>query len=79
MTTHTQTATRRGVPWILWPFAALWDLLALVLRCTGRVVAAVMGFALMVIGLVATLTVVGAPVGIPLVILGFLLMLRSIF
>lgn len=79
MTTQAQTTTRRQVPWILWPFAALWDLLTFILRLTGRLVAAVLGFALMVIGLVATLTVVGAPVGIPLIVLGFLLMLRSVF
>lgn len=79
MTTQTQTATRRGVPWIFWPFAALWDLLTFILRLTGRLLAGVLGFALMAVGLVATLTVVGAPLGIPLVILGFLLMLRSIF
>lgn len=77
--TQPQATTRRTVPWFLWPFAALWDLLALVLRLTGRVVAGVLGFALMVLGLVATLTVVGAPLGIPLVVIGFLLMLRSIF
>jgi hypothetical protein len=79
MTTQARTTTRRQVPWILWPFAALWDLLTFILRLTGRLFAGVLGFALMTVGLIATLTVVGAPVGIPLVILGFLLMLRSIF
>ncbi|MGH7545430.1 MAG: hypothetical protein ACREKI_04530 [Gemmatimonadota bacterium] len=77
--TQPQATTRRAVPWFLWPFAALWDLLAIVLRLTGRVVAGVLGFALMMLGLVATLTVVGAPVGIPFIVLGFLLMLRSVF
>lgn len=77
--TQPQATTRRDVPWFLWPFAALWDLLALVLRFTGRLVAGVLGFILMVLGVVATLTVVGAPVGIPLILLGFLLMLRSVF
>lgn len=72
-------ATRRTAPWFFWPFAALWDFLAFILRATGRLVGALLGFTLMVVGLVATATVVAAPVGIPLVLLGFLLMLRSLF
>ena len=71
--------TRHSAPWFLWPFAALWDLLAFILRLTGRVVAAVVGLALMILGIVITITVVGAPVGIPLFIVGLLLLIRSIF
>ena len=66
-------------PWFLWPFVALWDLLAFILSLTGRLVAAVLGLALMIVGIVLTVTLIAAPVGIPLIILGFLLMLRSIF
>lgn len=73
------TNARKRTPWFLWPFAALWDLLAFVLRLTGRVVAAVIGLVLMIVGVLLTMTVVGAPVGIPLGVLGFLLLLRSIF
>ena len=72
-------ATRHTAPWFFWPFAALWDFLTFILRATGRLLGALLGFALMVVGLVATATVVAAPVGIPLVLLGFLLMLRSLF
>lgn len=72
-------ATRHTAPWFFWPFAALWDFVAFVLRATGRLVGAILGFLLMALGLVATATVVGAPIGIPLVLLGFLLMLRSLF
>lgn len=72
-------ATRHTVPWIFWPFAALWDFLAFILGLTGRVVAAVIGLGLMALGIVFTVTVVGAPVGIPLIVLGFLLMLRTVF
>ncbi len=71
--------SRRSVPWFLWPFAALWDLLTFILRMTGRVVAAILGLVLMALGILGTATVVGAPIGIPLVLLGFLLMLRSVF
>ena len=64
---------------LLWPFTALWSLLGLVLRLTGRVLAAILGLAFMIIGISLTFLVVAAPVGIPLIILGFLLTIRSIF
>lgn len=73
------TSAREQVPWIFWPFAALWDLLAFVLRLTGRILAGVIGLVLAVVGVLLTMTVVGAPVGIPLVILGVLLLIRSLF
>lgn len=69
----------RKYPWILWPFVALWDLLTFILRLTGRLVAAILGLVLMIVGLVLTVTVVAAPVGIPLIIFGFLLMVRGMF
>ncbi len=73
------TLERRRVPAPLWPFHALWRLLTYILGVTGRVLAAVIGLVLMMVGLLVSVTVVGAPVGIPLVVLGFLLLLRSVF
>jgi hypothetical protein len=70
---------KQKTPWFLWPFVALWDLLALILNLTGRLVAAILGLVLMIVGIILTVTLIAAPVGIPLIILGFLLMLRSIF
>lgn len=70
---------RQSAPWFLWPIAALWDLLAFVLRLTGRLVGVILGVVLMVLGGVVTMTVVGAPVGIPLFVLGLLLLVRSLF
>lgn len=70
---------RRRPPWILWPFVALWDLLALILRLTGRVVGVTLGLVLMIVGLVLIFTVVALPIGIPLLVLGGALMLRSVF
>ena len=70
---------KRQTPWIFWPFVALWDLLAFILGMTGRLVAALLGFVFMVIGVLLSLTFVGAIIGIPLVIFGFLLMIRGIF
>jgi len=72
-------SVNRTVPWFLWPFVAVWDLLALVLNITGRILAAILGVGLMVVGIALTMTGAGAPVGIPMAILGFLLMIRSIF
>jgi len=74
----TQPA-RHSAPWFFWPLAALWDLLAFVLRLTGRLIGAIIGLVLMIVGIVITLTVVGAPLGVPLFILGLLLLMRSLF
>jgi hypothetical protein len=70
---------RNTVPWFLWPLAALWDLLALVLSITGRLLALILGVALMVIGIALAMTMALAPLGIPLAILGLLIMIRSVF
>jgi hypothetical protein len=74
MNTHTEST-----PWFLWPFKALWDLLALIIKLTGRLVAAVIGLAIMVAGFVLTITVIASPIGIPMMVFGFLLMVRGIF
>jgi hypothetical protein len=70
---------RRGVPWFLWPFWAIWRLVIVIIELTGRLVGAVLGLVLMIVGVVVSLTVIGAIVGIPLLIFGFLLILRSLF
>ncbi len=69
----------RRVPWYLWPFHAVWRLLSFVLTATGRLLCAILGIALIVVGTVLALSVVGAPVGVPLVLLGFLLLVRALF
>jgi hypothetical protein len=71
--------TRKKTPWFLWPFAMVWNLLTWILGLTGRLIAAVLGLLLLIVGIILTVTLILAPVGIPLAILGFLLMLRSIF
>lgn len=70
---------RRRVPWIFWPFVALWRLLAGILGLTGRIIGAVLGLVLVIAGFAVSLTVIGAVIGIPLMLFGFLLMVRSIF
>lgn len=72
-------SVRESAPWFLWPFAALWDLLACILRVTGRLVGVLLALALMATGVAATMTVVGAIVGVPLFTLGLLLLVRSLF
>ena len=67
---------RKQTPWFLWPFAALWQLTAGILTLTGRLVAALLGLVIMIVGVVLTITVIGAIIGIPLIIFGFLLVVR---
>ncbi len=69
----------RRTPWFLWPFVALWRLVAGIIAVTGRLLAAVIGLVLMIVGVILTVTVIGAVVGIPLIIFGFLLVLRGFF
>jgi len=74
MTTHS-----KQIPWYLWPFAAIWKLLAVIVELTGRLVAMILGILLIIVGLLVSLTIVGAIVGIPLAIVGLLLFLKGMF
>jgi hypothetical protein len=70
---------KQQIHWILWPFVALWKLLAGLITVTGRLVAVILGAALMLLGGLVSLTVVGAVIGIPLAVLGLLIILRGLF
>ena len=70
---------KKTVPWFMWPFMAIWNLLALILNLTGRIIAGILGVVLMIVGIAVTVTVVGAPVGIPVAFIGLLLTIRSVF
>lgn len=72
-------STQSHVPVLLWPFYAVWRLLTFVLTVIGRLVCALFGIGLMIMGVAITLSVVGAPLGIPLASLGFLLLIRAVF
>jgi len=74
MTTH-----KRHIPWYLWPFAAIWKLLEVIVELTGRLLAMILGIVWMIVGVLISLTFVGAIVGIPLAIVGLLLFLKGIF
>ncbi len=73
------TETKQHIPWFLWPFAALWKLLAVIVELTGRFLAMVLGLVFILVGAIVSLTVIGAIIGIPLAIIGLLLLLRGIF
>ncbi|MFN8414441.1 MAG: hypothetical protein U0Z26_18825 [Anaerolineales bacterium] len=75
MTTHHKT----HIPWFLWPFVAIWKLIAGIVEFTGRFVAMILGIVFILVGVIISLTIVGAIVGIPLAIVGLLLLLRGIF
>ena len=73
------TDVRHHTPWYLWPFVAIWKVLATIVEMTGRLLAMILGIVLMLVGFLVSLTIVGAIVGIPLAIVGFLLFVRGIF
>lgn len=64
---------------LLLPFRGLWELIGLVIKLAGRLIAAVLGFALMVAGAVLCVTVVGTVIGLPLIALGFAMIIRGFF
>lgn len=70
---------KRAIPWYLWPFAAIWRLLATIVELTGRFVAMIVGLVLLIVGALVSFTIIGAIVGIPMAIIGILLFLRGIF
>ncbi len=69
----------RQIPWILWPFYAIWRIVTFIFELTGRIICAIIGLALMAAGVAITITVVAAPIGIPIVAFGFLLLVRALF
>ena len=52
--------TKKSIPWYAWPFVALWKLIAGIVALTGRLVAVILGLALMLAGILVSLTIVGA-------------------
>jgi hypothetical protein len=73
------TEARHHTPWYLWPFVAVWKLVATIVEMTGRLLAMILGIVFMLVGVLVSLTIVGAIIGIPLAIVGFLLFIRGIF
>ncbi len=70
---------KRKIPFLLWPFWALFQLVLWILKFTGRLVGAILGLVIAIVGVVLTITVIGAIIGVPLVLLGVMLMGKAIF
>lgn len=75
----TEHRHNHHIPWILWPFYAIWRLVIAIVAGTGRLVAVILGLVFLIVGVVLTITVIGAIVGVPFIIFGLLLMLRGLF
>jgi hypothetical protein len=69
----------KKTPWYLWPFAAIWNLVAYIVKLTGRLVAVLLGFVLLILGVVLTVTVIGAIIGVPLGVIGVLMIIRGLW
>ncbi len=70
---------RKHAPWFLWPFIAIWNLIAWIVGLTGRLVAIIIGGVLLIVGAILTVLIVTAPIGIPLALLGLLLVIKGLF
>jgi hypothetical protein len=70
---------RKKTPCLLWPFVALWDLVIWIVSLTGRLVAVVLGLALLLVGGILTALVITAPLGIPLALFGLLLVVKGLW
>jgi len=73
------TNQKKRVHWLLYPFWLIWRLVIWIIEATGRIIGAILGLTVMVLGVLLTLTVIGAIIGIPLITFGFLLIIRSLF
>ncbi len=69
----------KQIPWLLWPFYAIWRVVTFILELTSRIICALIGLALMAAGVAITVTIVAAPIGIPIAAFGFLLLVRALF
>jgi hypothetical protein len=63
---------------LLWPFVALFRLLAGILILGGRFLVMVLGMVLIFVGVLISLTIVGAIVGIPLALVGLMMVVRGL-
>lgn len=64
---------------LLFPFIAIGKLVECIIKMTGRLVAIILGFVCVIIGVILGLTVIGAIIGIPLAILGVTMIVRGFF
>jgi len=64
---------------LFWPFSAFWKLVGSIMNLTGRLIAVILGFSFLIMGIILSFSIIGAIIGIPLVILGFTMIIRGFF
>ena len=64
---------------LFWPFTAFWKLVGSIMNLTGRLIAVILGFSFLIMGIILSFSIIGAIIGIPLVILGFTMIIRGFF
>lgn len=63
---------------LLWPFTALWNCLAFLVKLAGRLIGGAIGLLVLALGILCLLNV-SLALGAPVALLGALLMVRSVF
>jgi hypothetical protein len=76
---HNYEHKHGHVPFLLWPFYAIFRLIGFIIEMVGRLVGLILGMVLILAGVLLSLTVVGAIIGIPVALFGVMLMIRCIF
>ena len=64
---------------LLWPIMVPFRLVSFMIKTIGRLMLIILGFLVMIAGVIASFTVIGACIGIPLILLGILLVRRGLF
>ena len=64
---------------LLWPITAPVRMVRFLLKSAGRLAFIIVGFGLIMVGVMVSFTIVGACIGIPFILLGVSLILRGLF
>lgn len=64
---------------LFFPFILIWNFIEFIIKITGRLLAVILGFVLMIAGITLCVTVVGALIGVPLIVLGTVMIIRGFF
>lgn len=64
---------------LFFPFIVLGKLVECIMKMTGILLAVILGFVFLIVGILLSVTIIGAIIGIPLAILGFMMIIRGFF
>ncbi|NLW22106.1 MAG: hypothetical protein GXY88_02440 [Tissierellia bacterium] len=64
---------------LFFPFILLGKLAQFFISLTGSLIAIILGFVFIPVGILLTITVIGSIIGIPLIIIGLLMVIRGLF